>query len=148
MDFLVHHRDGYKAGSAAFDSENSGPRGATLTIKTPCKRSGQLFFVPLSTDRPIWQGRICFIHIHLNARSGLVVLAARLNGYQGGIIVHSHAALTFRRLPRLWAVFWHRRKLALKQLIFAGFGDRFWDARMKPSTVSFLRWPSRDNPAL
>jgi glycosyltransferase EpsF len=142
MDFLVHHRDGYKAGSAAFDSEILTRGAQLLTIKTPVQ-SGLFGYFRAFRQRIRQQGRPDVIHIHLNARSGLVVLAARLNGIKR-IIVHSHAALTFR--GSLGYRIFAQAELQLSKLIFAALATDFWGCSHEAIDSLFRRWPSRGQP--
>lgn len=122
VDFLVHMRESDRGRRAAFDDEIEARGARLLPILTPVQ-SGIRKYLSAFAKHIRDTGKPDVIHIHLNARSGLVVLAARLNGIRR-IIVHSHAALTFRGnlIYRIVA----QVELQLSKLLFAGLATDFW----------------------
>ena len=136
IDFLIHQRpidDGQKAD---FDDEILSLGSQIFTIATPWSTS-TLSYVR-SFKKLIKQlGSIDVIHIHLNSKSGVVVLAAWLASIKK-IVVHSHAALTFRGslAYRLAA----KGELFFTQLLFRQFATDFWGCSGEANKSLFPRW--------
>jgi glycosyltransferase EpsF len=122
IDFLVHVRDIEKDRGAAFDAEILARGARLLPIITPA-RSGVLAYMRSFKTHIQKIGKPDVIHVHVNARSGIVALAAWIHRIPR-IIIHSHAELTFRGsfLYRLAA----RLELAVSKFIFIFSATDFW----------------------
>jgi glycosyltransferase EpsF len=142
MDFLIHHGRGHVIGSAAFDAEIHARGARLMPIVTPAQ-SGPRAYLRAFDALVKAHGRPDVIHIHLNARSGIVVLAARRNRIPR-IIVHSHAVLTFRgsHAYRMLA----QAELQLSKLLFAAFATDFWGCSREAIASLFARRLSRRQP--
>lgn len=142
VDFLVHKNHDHVAGTADFDAEIMDRGAQLLPITTPVQ-SGLRAYFRRFRELIETHGRPDVIHSHLNARSGLVALAARRNGVRR-IIVHSHANLTFRG-SIAYRVFAHT-ELFISKLIFAALASDFWGCSHDALRSLFARWPSRGQP--
>jgi len=142
VDFLVHQPNGHVCGSASFDAEILARGARLLPIITPVQSGLRAYFREFRTLVEA-EGKPDVIHTHLNARSGLVTLAARRCGIRR-IIVHSHAVLTFRGSLVYRAL--ARVELAISKLIFAALATDFWGCSREAIESLFLRWPSRGQP--
>lgn len=137
IDFLVHVRDADEDRPAAFDPEIRARGARLLPITTPV-RSGVIGYLRAFGALIGETGKPDVIHIHLNARSGIVVLAAWLHRIPR-IIVHSHAALTFRG-RFLYRIAAHSELLASK-LVFAFAATDFWGCSQAAIDSLFPRLP-------
>lgn len=63
------------------------------------------------------------VHIHLNAKSGIIAWAFATSGVKN-IIVHSHADLKFRGNPI--RVFINKFEMKFQQFLIANYAKRFW----------------------
>jgi glycosyltransferase EpsF len=142
VDFLVHQRAGHISGTASFDAEILERGARLMPILTPSQSGVRRYLRSFGSYVKAY-GRPDVIHIHLNARSGLVVLAARLHNIPR-IIVHSHAALTFRGslLYRALA----NTELALSKVLFSAFATDYWGCSREALGSLFARWPHRGQP--
>lgn len=142
IDFLVHKREEGWNCRAAFDDEIEARGARLLPILTPVQGGIRKYLSDFA--RHIREaGKPDVIHIHLNARSGIVALAARLNGI-GRIIVHSHAALTFRGSLAYRVA--GQAELQLSKLLFAGLATDFWGCSTEAIDSLFPRHLTRGQP--
>lgn len=144
VSFLVHHRRGHQDGSAAFDPEIKALGATLMHILTPVQ-SGLRAYLKAFKHNIATFGRPDVIHIHLNSRSGLVVWAARQAGIKR-IIVHSHAALTFRG-SLAYRLFSHM-ELMVSKFLFAFYATDFWGCSREAINSLFLRWPNFGQPRI
>ncbi|MBB3034381.1 glycosyltransferase [Alteriqipengyuania lutimaris] len=142
VDFLVHQTRGHVSGSADFDAEIRASGARLLPILTPAQ-SGVIAYLRDFLAIVAAHGKPDVVHTHLNARSGIVALAARRAGIRR-IIVHAHAALTFRGSLAYRA--FANIELALSKMIFAGLASDFWGCSREAIDSQFARWPSRGQP--
>ncbi|NMW32597.1 glycosyltransferase [Altererythrobacter sp. RZ02] len=133
VTFLVHCRDSYLAGSAHFDQEIQALGGAIAPITTPMQ-SGVLAYLEAFKDHIAQHGTPDVIHIHLNARSGLVAVAAALHKIPR-IIVHSHAEITFRGTWRYRIL--AQLELLISRVLFTFLATHLW-ACSKPAFKSLF----------
>lgn len=135
IDFLVHVRDHIRDGAATFNEEITARGARVLQILTPAK-SGVVGYLREFARQLETCGKPDIIHIHLNARSGIVALAAWLHRIPR-VIVHSHAALTFRGkfLYRLAA----RAELIASKIIFMFAATDYWGCSAAAITSLFPR---------
>ena len=144
VSFLVHHSSDYRPGSADFDPEIVALGARILPIPTPVQ-SGLCAYFRTFRSLIDAHGRPDVIHTHLNSRSGLVALAAWHCGVRR-IIVHAHAALTFRGslAYRIFANF----ELLFAKLVFGVIATDFWGCSREAVASQFAPWPSRSQPRL
>lgn len=139
MDFLVHQTRDHVAGTADFDDEIKARGARLLPITTPVQ-SGLRGYFRTFRELVAKEGAPDVIHTHLNARSGLVVFAARRCGIKR-IIVHAHAALTFRGslAYRMLA----NVELAVSKVIFGLMATDMWGCSAEAIMSQFPRWSLR-----
>lgn len=142
VDFLVHQYQDHVSGTADFDAEILELGGRLLPIVTPVQSGMALYFRRFRQLIEIY-GRPDVIHSHLNARSGLVALAAWRHGIPR-IIVHSHAHLTFR--GSLGYRMLARTELFFSKLVFAAVASDFWGCSEAAVRSLFPSWSSRGQP--
>ena len=77
------------------------------------------------------------VHIHLNAKSGVIALAAKLAGAKK-VIVHSHADLKFRGsfISRSASSL----ELKFQKILIAAFGNHFWGCSVEANNSMFYKW--------
>ncbi|RDI58372.1 glycosyltransferase [Flavobacterium glaciei] len=135
FDFLVNHKKKSGITSGDFDEE----------IKS---RGAQIKYIPVQWDLGI--KRYCFefkkiidelgtpdiVHIHLNAKSGVIAMAAKKAGVQH-IIVHAHADLKFRGsfLSRLVSTL----ELKFQKILIAKYGDYYWGCSQEANLSLFYK---------
>jgi glycosyltransferase EpsF len=76
------------------------------------------------------------VHIHLNAKSGIIALAAKLAGAKK-IIVHSHADLKFR--GSLFHVLISRLELQMQKILINKYATDFWGASKEANASLFYK---------
>lgn len=76
------------------------------------------------------------VHIHLNAKSGIIALAAKRAGVKN-VIVHSHADLTFRGSFILRTL--SKVELQFQKLLIAYYGDYFWGCSEEANDSLFFK---------
>ncbi len=142
VDFLVHQTRDHVGGSADFDAEILASGARLFPIVTPVQSGLRAYFRAFRALVQA-QGRPDVVHTHLNARSGIVALAARRNGVRR-IIVHAHAALTFRGslAYRVFATV----ELAVAKVIFGLLATDFWGCSADAVASQFPRWLHRGQP--
>jgi glycosyltransferase EpsF len=83
------------------------------------------------------------VHIHLNAKSGIIAVAAKLAGVKK-VIVHSHADLKFRGsfVSRVASTL----ELKFQKILIALFGDQFWGCSKEANNSLFYPFiQNKDN---
>ncbi|MCP4265132.1 MAG: glycosyltransferase family 1 protein [Candidatus Brocadiaceae bacterium] len=80
-------------------------------------------------------GRPDVVHIHMNAKCGIIALAARLSGIKK-IIAHSHAALKFK--GPLFQILPSIVELKLQKILIALFATDFWGCSKEANESLFL----------
>ena len=142
VDFLIHQRSSAIGVEAAFDQEIKSLGCSLHNIVTPVQ-SGIFKYLAAFKSVMEAEGVPDVIHIHLNARSGIVVLAAKLNGIKK-IVVHSHAALTFRgsTLYKIAA----NIELGISKVLFAAFATDFWGCSQEAIDSLFPKYFTRNTP--
>ncbi len=142
FDFLVHQLRDHVSGSANFDAEIEARGGRLMPIVTPAQSGLRAYFRTFSAI-VAQHGRPDVVHSHLNARSGLVALAAWRAGVPR-IIIHAHAELTFRGslAYRLIA----NMELAIAKVVFGIVATDFWGCSCEALASQFPRIVSRGQP--
>ena len=144
VDFIVHQLRDHVTGSATFDAEIEARGGRIIPIVTP-SQSGLIAYFRSFRKIIAEYGPPDIVHSHLNARSGLVALAAWRAGVPR-IIVHAHAQLTFRGslLYRLIS----NVELAVAKVVFGLVATDFWGCSYEAIRSQFPRIISRRQPTV
>jgi glycosyltransferase EpsF len=112
------------------------------------RRGGRLFYIgtqwelgPVRYIREFKRiiretGKPDVVHIHLNAKCGVIAMAARLSGIKK-VIAHSHAALKFR--GPLVEIFARSIELKLQRLLISLFATDYWGCSEAANASLFYR---------
>ncbi len=121
FEFLVNYnrKSGIKEGD--FDAEI-------------LSNGGRLYHIPAQWDigpwnyikefkKIIYQSKPDIVHIHMNSKSGLIALAAKLSGVQH-VITHSHANIKFR--GSLFYKMISNIEMLLQKMLINRYSDQYW----------------------
>lgn len=135
FDFLVNYKTNIGIVKGDFDDEILSRGGTIKYIGT------QWDLGPMQYIREF--KKICdeigipdVVHIHLNAKSGLIALAARKAGIKK-IIVHSHADLKFR--GSFLKIFASKAELFFQKMLISKYATDFWGASQETNNSLFTK---------
>lgn len=122
FDFLINAKKSDPTPRGDFDEEIIRRGGRLLYIGTQWEL-GLTKYIARFKEIVKEIGKPDVVHIHLNARCGVIALAARLCGVRK-VIAHSHADLKFRGAPL--SRFVSISELQLQRVLIALFATDFW----------------------
>jgi glycosyltransferase EpsF len=135
FDFLINYKikTGIKEGD--FDDEIIARGGGIKHIGSQWDLG---FFNYVKAFKEIVKdlGQIDIVHIHMNAKSGLIAFAAKKAGVKH-VIIHSHADLKFRGSPL--SKFIKNIELVLQKELIARYANQFWGCSQKANESLFYK---------
>ena len=141
VDFLVNYKIKQGIVKGDFDDEIVA-KGATIKHIATQWDLGPLQY--LRRFKKIYNelGKPKVVHIHLNAKSGIIALAAKLAG-ASKIIVHSHANLKFRG-SKLRVLF-ETMELQFQKIFIYFFATDYWGASVEANLSLFYKRLVKNN---
>ncbi|AMC10858.1 hypothetical protein Lupro_06200 [Lutibacter profundi] len=133
FDFLINYK--LKEGIVKGDFDNEIlAKGATIKHIATQWDLGPLHYIRRFKKIYNELGKPNVVHIHLNAKSGIIALAAKLAG-ASKIIVHSHANLKFRG-SKLRVLF-ETMELFFQKILIHFFATNYWGASVEANKSLF-----------
>lgn len=120
-DFLVNRKRKDMGKSGDFDQEILSNDAKIFYIGTQFEL-GPVVYI-LHFRKIVKKIKPNIVHIHLNAKSGIIALAARLSGVKR-VIVHCHADIRFRG-PK-WKVVLNNTEMFFQKILISFFATDFW----------------------
>ncbi len=139
FDFLVNYKTKIGIEKGDFDDEIIS-RGSTINYIGTQWDIDPLEYVKQFKSICTEIGTPDVVHIHLNAKSGIIAFAAKKAGIKK-IIVHSHADLKFR--GSLLNVFARKTELFFQKILISKYATDFWGASKEANNSLFSKYISR-----
>ena len=141
FDFLVNYKLKQGIVKGDFDDEII-ERGATIKHIATQWDIGPIAYIRTFKKICAELGTPDVVHIHLNAKSGIIALAAKLAGVPK-IIVHSHANLKFRgsKLRVLLEIM----ELHVQKILIHYFATDYWGASIEANQSLFYKHLVKNN---
>ncbi len=133
FDFLVNYKTKIGIVKGDFDDEILSKGGTIKHIGTQWDL-GPMQYIKQFKSICDEIGVPDVVHIHLNAKSGLIALAAKKAGIKK-IIVHSHADLKFR--GSFFNIFAGKAELFFQKILISKYATDFWGASKEANNSLF-----------
>lgn len=141
FDFLVNYKLKQGIVKGDFDDEII-ERGATIKHIATQWDIGPIAYIRTFKKICAELGTPDVVHIHLNAKSGIIALAAKLAGVPK-IIVHSHANLKFRGSKL--RVLLETMELHVQKILIHYFATDYWGASIEANQSLFYKHLVKNN---
>ena len=136
FDFLINSRPSERNIKGSFDDEILSLGGSLNYIGTQW-HIGIFNYIKDFKKIISKTGKPDVVHIHLNAKCGVIALAAKLCGIEK-IISHSHAALSYK--GRILKSFPHYMELQFQKLLIAMFATDYWGCSIEANSSLYYKW--------